>query len=224
MSEENTSEEVINKAEKWDLVESLDFVAVKLKVLKSKSWWWKLKHDIGDVESEYRQFLYLIAINPGKTVVPWTQDVDDFWHQHILDTKKYREDCEKVFGRFIDHNPHLPQGTSENVKASNDTKQMYKEAFKDRVKEGETSWGGSPHAGCGSTFIAVFCAANDPLPYVPSTYTPSSYRSSDTSSSASCGAGCSSSTTSSSSGSSCSTGSSCSSGSSCGSGCGGGGD
>ena len=34
-------------------------------------------------------------------------DVDEFWHQHILDTRKYRDDCENIFGHYMDHTPGL---------------------------------------------------------------------------------------------------------------------
>lgn len=33
--------------------------------------------------------------------------VDKIWHAHILDTRAYRDDCEQVFGRFIDHYPYF---------------------------------------------------------------------------------------------------------------------
>ena len=32
-----------------------------------------------------------------------TIDIDLFWHQHILDTRAYAKDCQKVFGQFLHH-------------------------------------------------------------------------------------------------------------------------
>ena len=29
------------------------------------------------------------------------------WHNHILDTAKYREDCDTLFGKFMDHWPYF---------------------------------------------------------------------------------------------------------------------
>jgi hypothetical protein len=60
------------------------------------------------VEAEYKQFLYALA-HKGKDdiISPPTQDVDEFWHQHILNTRKYREDCQKIFGHYVDHTPGL---------------------------------------------------------------------------------------------------------------------
>ncbi len=53
----------------------------------------------------YRGFLKLCALYPGVTLVP-TRDVDQVWHAHMLDTAKYRADCDEAFGRFIDHFPY----------------------------------------------------------------------------------------------------------------------
>lgn len=190
------------------MIRDLDLTTVKNKLSDKKGWWWRCRNDIDKLELEYKQFLYLIAINPNEMVVPWTQDLDDLWHEHILDTQKYADDCQKIFGRFIHHNPHVPKGTSKHSTAYNNTKKMYKEAFKekaDKTKSGSSSSSGCG-AGCGGTNNTVI------MPVVFCGSAPSSGISS-------CSSGGS---TSSGGGSSCST-SSCSSGSSCGSSCGGGG-
>ncbi len=61
-----------------------------------------------DVELQYRRFLYaLTQKHKNEIISPPSKEVDDFWHQHILDTAKYREDCEKLFGHYLDHIPSL---------------------------------------------------------------------------------------------------------------------
>lgn len=57
-------------------------------------------------ELEYRRFLSLKCLYPTVVLVP-SQLVDTVWHAHILDTRAYREDCARVFGRFIDHYPYF---------------------------------------------------------------------------------------------------------------------
>ena len=57
-------------------------------------------------EQEYRRFLSLKVMYPNQALVP-SKMVDKVWHAHILDTRAYREDCESVFGRFIDHYPYF---------------------------------------------------------------------------------------------------------------------
>lgn len=55
---------------------------------------------------EYRRFLTLKAKNRSARIVP-TKIVDQVWHQHILDTKKYELDCQAIFGGILHHNPYL---------------------------------------------------------------------------------------------------------------------
>lgn len=52
----------------------------------------------------YRMFLFLVYLHPNTRLIP-TQEVDRVWHCHILHTRKYRQDCQMLFGRFIDHEP-----------------------------------------------------------------------------------------------------------------------
>jgi hypothetical protein len=53
----------------------------------------------------YRCFLKLCVLYPGAAIVP-TRQLDHVWHAHMLDTAKYRADCDRVFGRFLDHFPY----------------------------------------------------------------------------------------------------------------------
>jgi anti-sigma regulatory factor (Ser/Thr protein kinase) len=53
----------------------------------------------------YRCFLKLCVLYPGVSVVP-TRAIDRVWHAHMLDTAKYRADCQLVFGGFLDHFPY----------------------------------------------------------------------------------------------------------------------
>ncbi len=127
---------MLNK-EIWDKVLALDLQEVRKKYLQGKSLWWRIKRwfsskdenrFVEEVESHYRQFLYLAGTSTD-TIIPWTQDVDDFWHIHILNTAKYTEDCMNLFGRFINHNPNVPQGTSRHQRAFKTTKTRYRETF-----------------------------------------------------------------------------------------------
>jgi hypothetical protein len=55
---------------------------------------------------QYRQFLLLNYLYPERAIVP-SQMIDKVWHTHILDTAKYREDCQLLFDRFMDHWPYF---------------------------------------------------------------------------------------------------------------------
>lgn len=84
------------------------------------------------VEAEYRKFLTLCAEMPGEQIVP-SKEVDEMWHTHILDTAKYAEDCDTIFGYFLHHFPYLGLRGDEDaralVAASERTKHLYRERF-----------------------------------------------------------------------------------------------
>jgi hypothetical protein len=55
---------------------------------------------------QYRRWLWLNAVYGADHLSP-SRDVDQVWHTHILDTRKYLEDCAAMFnGRFLHHNPY----------------------------------------------------------------------------------------------------------------------
>jgi hypothetical protein len=75
---------------------------------------------------EYRRFLCALAHKRQEDLIsPPTPEVDEFWHQHILDTRRYREDCERVFGRYVDHTPGLEP--EEQTKADARRRRVYTE-------------------------------------------------------------------------------------------------
>ena len=64
---------------------------------------------------EYRRFLALTRAYPSLTLVP-SHAVDKVWHAHILDTQRYGEDCQRIFGHFLHHFPYLGmRGTADKV-------------------------------------------------------------------------------------------------------------
>jgi hypothetical protein len=64
-----------------------------------------LEQVLNNIEG-YRQYLFLYHLYPDRILVP-SKEIDQVWHTHILDTAKYREDCDLLFGRFIDHWPYF---------------------------------------------------------------------------------------------------------------------
>jgi hypothetical protein len=108
--------------------------------------------------AEYVRFLTLLQRKPGFMLIPWPNkegqdDLDQFWHQHILDTAKYAADCNTLFGRMIHHNPHVVRGSGDERDATEKTQRLYARTF------GSGSYGRPVNAadltGCGA------CAAVD---------------------------------------------------------------
>jgi len=84
--------------------------------------------------AEYVRFLTLLQRRPGFMLIPWPNregqdDLDQFWHQHILDTAKYAADCRALFGRLIHHNPHVVRGSGDETDAIDKTQRLYARTF-----------------------------------------------------------------------------------------------
>lgn len=88
--------------------------------------------DVDRALLDYQRFLTLRLLHPDQTLVP-TGMIDEFWHQHILDTRAYAEDCMSVFGGFMDHDPDWGAGSEEeaekNAEAFDVTRRLYSERF-----------------------------------------------------------------------------------------------
>jgi hypothetical protein len=66
--------------------------------------------------ARYKMFLHLLYLYPNGTIVP-TQEIDQVWHQHILDTRKYAQDCQWLFGYFVHHYPYFGMGSDADRQA-----------------------------------------------------------------------------------------------------------
>lgn len=66
--------------------------------------------------SRYRMFLLLVYLYPNRQIVP-TWEIDQVWHHHILDTSKYAEDCQILFGRFLHHFPYFGRRSETDQQA-----------------------------------------------------------------------------------------------------------
>lgn len=110
----------------------LNLEAIIVKALDpEEGYGWALQFGLA-VEREYKRYLYLCAIYPGKALVPSVY-VDDFWHLHILDTLKYAEDCEILFGEFLHHFPYFgmrgEQDAANLAAAWAETLDLYRSEF-----------------------------------------------------------------------------------------------
>jgi hypothetical protein len=80
---------------------------------------------------QYLNFLCLAWLYPERLLIP-TREIDCVWHSHILHTCQYRQDCETLFGCYIDHNPEstLTQIADQTVEpAFAQTKVLFERHF-----------------------------------------------------------------------------------------------
>jgi len=122
---ELVSQEKIKEA--MAIVSSLDFSQMNQKLENYYGW---SKEDISLMEDYYRKWLAIHVCYPDLAVAP-SEKLDEYWHMHILDTKKYMEDCQLVFGYYLHHYPYFGlEGDKENLNSGFETtRKLFKHHF-----------------------------------------------------------------------------------------------
>jgi hypothetical protein len=129
----------IQNPELWDKIQKLDLRAIihKLTHVEEKYGWPVPVAEA--VEKAYKRYLYLAGTYGGTVSIVPTKIIDEFWHMHILDTRKYAEDCGNLFGRLLHHYPYLGiryEGDRENLNnAFVNTQSLWKEIFEEEMMD-----------------------------------------------------------------------------------------
>ncbi|MEM9245508.1 MAG: hypothetical protein AAGA67_07180 [Cyanobacteria bacterium P01_F01_bin.153] len=63
---------------------------------------WSRSRLYGAIQS-YANFLLDVALQPGMSFSATSGDMDEVWHCHILQTQKYTNDCNTLFGYYLHH-------------------------------------------------------------------------------------------------------------------------
>lgn len=148
-------------------VMELDLEPIKAKLMHvaSGEGWSREKADA--VEKEYRRFLCLMKMYPHEDTAPLA-DVDTFWHYHILDTMKYAQDCEQVFGYFLHHYPYVGMRGGDDAQFRLDSgermRTLYEATFGEAypAMEADTAFCAGPVPNDDRTAALAFCAG--PVP------------------------------------------------------------
>lgn len=115
-----------------EAVFAMDLDPIKFKLMDTREGHGWTREEADRHELEYRRFLALVAKYPEEAITPDT-NVDKFWHGHILDTMKYVEDCERVFGYFLHHFPYFGMRGVEDARnlaeADARTRSLYQQEF-----------------------------------------------------------------------------------------------
>lgn len=115
-------------------IASIDLEMVKMKLSEPKEGIGWTRDQVEDAEIEYKRYLHLTRHFPFPTfsVVP-NKIMDTMWHYHILDTKAYHKDCERVFGHYLHHFPYFglrgEQDEKDLKKSFEKTKEYYLQSF-----------------------------------------------------------------------------------------------
>lgn len=119
-----------------EYIYSIDFSKIIDKLVKFNGW---LKKDAGETCKLYRNFLFLNKKYEHQySPLPPSEDIDEFWHNHILDTEKYALDCQAIFGKFFHHYPYLGIDERTNLqdlsRAFEITQHLYLLEFGERIQ------------------------------------------------------------------------------------------
>ena len=138
-------------------IQALDLEPIKFKLMDRNEEGWS-REQADKVEADYKRFLTLVAKYPEQTIA-LSRETDKFWHAHILDTMKYADDCQQVFGYFLHHFPYFglrgAQDAAQLAQAGKDMERLYEQEF------GESMPAGASAAYCMAASPA-YCMASEP--------------------------------------------------------------
>lgn len=148
-----------------EAIERLDLGPIKFKLMdpqEGEGW----SRDFAEhMELQYKRYLTLVAKYPREAIAP-AKDVDKFWHAHILDTRKYSDDCERVFGFYLHHFPYFgmrgADDAAELAKAGERTRELYVAEFGVEPGRADGAFCSVAREAFCSVASAAFCSASQP--------------------------------------------------------------
>lgn len=123
-------------------IANIDLEMVKMKITESDEGMGWTAEQCEDAELEYKRYLTLCKKYPypDYSIVP-NKIMDTMWHYHILDTRAYCRDSDKVFGGYFHHFPYFGLRGEDDVKnlhgAFEKTKCLYKKEFGENLDRSE---------------------------------------------------------------------------------------
>lgn len=135
----------------WNVIGDIDLSRVKAKLIHPKYGKGWLPEKADQVETRYRGFLFL-TVTRAEPIVS-TSDIDEMWHTHILDTRAYAADCNRVFGYFLHHFPYFGLNGADDAMALEEafrrTVALYQSVFDEPYGDLDAT-GAECSAGCSS--------------------------------------------------------------------------
>ena len=127
-------------------IQALDLEPVKQRVMDAELGEGWTREYADSIERAYRTYLTMLVKHSEKMEdIVVSKDVDEFWHAHILHTMKYTEDCERVFGKYLHHNPRVGERTPADIEKktalAQKTQRLYQREFGDR-QDYNAAWSG----------------------------------------------------------------------------------
>ena len=127
-------------------IQALDLESVKVRIMDAElGEGWTREH-ADSIATAYRTYLTMLVKYPDDADdILLSEDVDEFWHTHILQTRKYSEDCQSVFGNYLHHEPHVGEVTAADIEKrtaqAERTRRLYEREFGGQ-RQSEAAWSG----------------------------------------------------------------------------------
>jgi hypothetical protein len=124
---------------------SIDFSALKARMIDEHAPEVDWSRDRLDyVEELYKRWLFLKRKHEFKSLPP-SDDIDKFWHCHMLDTRAYLRDTQIIFGYYLHHFPYFgirsEADKAELLRAWEETQRLNEEEFGEAIYEYDDSEG-----------------------------------------------------------------------------------
>ena len=130
-----SSQNILSPEAAKSYIDAIDFSNVINKMHAKDKW---KKKDLEKICHYYRNFLFLKKkYQQEGNPLPPSEEIDEFWHNHILDTQQYHKDCEVIFGNYLHHYPYFGiDGKSTEAdaqKAFDAMQQLYEKEFGEKI-------------------------------------------------------------------------------------------
>jgi hypothetical protein len=127
-------------------IQTLDLESVKVRIMDAELGEGWTREYADSIEAAYRTYLTMLVKYPDYADdIMLSEDVDEFWHTYILQTRKYSEDCQRVFGNYLHHEPHVGEVTAADLEKrtvqAEMTRQLYEREF-GGTRQSEEAWSG----------------------------------------------------------------------------------
>ncbi|MFZ2726301.1 MAG: hypothetical protein WAX77_08635 [Methylococcaceae bacterium] len=99
-------------AQAMELINQLDFTDQNATLISYHGW---EKEKVLATEAIYRKWLVLHKVYNQEIVIAPNKQLDEYWHFHILDTRKYMQDCDFIFGCYLHHYPYFGLSDAETA-------------------------------------------------------------------------------------------------------------
>jgi len=128
-------------------IQALDLESVKVRAMDIELGEGWSREYADSIEAAYKNYLTMLVKYPDDAEdILLSEDVDEFWHTHILQTRKYTEDCQHVFGNFLHHEPHVGEVTAADLRKrtalAEKTRHLYQQEF-GSTENADIAWSGA---------------------------------------------------------------------------------